>query len=56
MIVYVLTSGEYSDYRILAVAIDAEKAKLLQAKLNPLHYNDVCIEEYDTKEFDVCRI
>ena len=53
MIVYVLTSGEYSDYRILAVAIDAEKAKLLQAKLNPLHYNDVCIEEYDTKEFDV---
>lgn len=53
MKVYVITSGEYSDYCILAVALSGEKAEQICAMLNGS--NGYCsdtatIEEYDTDE------
>lgn len=51
MKVYVITSGEYSDYGIRAVALSREKAELICAMLNSTerYYGDVAtIEEYDT--------
>lgn len=53
MKVYVITSGEYSDYGIRAVALSREKAELICAMLNSTerYYSDVVtIEEYDTDE------
>ena len=53
MKVYVITSGEYSDYGIRAVALSREKAELICAMLNSTErdYGDVAtIEEYDTDE------
>lgn len=53
MKVYVITSGEYSDYGIRAVALSREKAELICAMLNSTkrYYSDVAtIEEYDTDE------
>ena len=53
MKVYVITSGEYSDYGIRAVALSREKAELICAMLNSekRYYCDVAtIEEYDTDE------
>ena len=53
MKVYVITSGEYSDYSILAVSLSREKAELICAMLNSTkrYYSDVAtIEEYDTDE------
>ena len=53
MKVYVITSGEYSDYGIQAVALSREKAELICAMLNSpkIDYSDATrIEEYDTDE------
>lgn len=53
MKVYVITSGEYSDYCILTVVLSREKAELICAMLNSQkrYYSDaVIIEEYDTDE------
>lgn len=53
MKVYVITSGEYSEYSIRAVALSREKAELICAMLNSekRYYCDVAtIEEYDTGE------
>lgn len=53
MKVYVITSGEYSDYCIRTVALSREKAELICAMLNSekRYYCDVAtIEEYDTDE------
>ena len=56
MKVYVITSGEYSDYGIRAVALSREKAALICAMLNSTkrYYSDVAtIEEYDTDEIQI---
>lgn len=53
MKVYVITSGEYSDYGIQAIALTREKAEQICAMLNSSkrYYSDVAIiEEYDTDE------
>ena len=53
MKVYVITSGEYSEYGIRAVTLSREKAELICAMLNSTerYYGDVAtIEEYDTDE------
>lgn len=53
MKVYVITSGEYSDYCIQTVTLSREKAEQICAMLNSpkRHYSDVAtIEEYDTDE------
>ena len=53
MKVYVITSGEYSDYYINAVALTRENAEQICAMLNSpkSHYSDVAtIKEYDTDE------
>lgn len=53
MKVYVITSGEYSDYYINAVALTRENAEQICAMLNSpkRHYSDVAtIQEYDTDE------
>ena len=53
MKVYVITSGEYSDYGIQTVALSREKAELICATLNSpkRDYSDAAtIEEYDTDE------
>ena len=53
MKVYVITSGEYSDYCILTVVLSREKAEQICAMLNSQkrYYSDAAIiEEYDTDE------
>lgn len=54
MKVYVITSGEYSDYYINAVALTRENAEQICAMLNSpkRHYSDVAtIKEYDTGNY-----
>lgn len=49
MKVYVITSGEYSDYGIRAVEIDRNRAECICATLNKdIFYDRYEIEEYDT--------
>lgn len=53
MKVYVITSGEYSDYCINAVALTREKAEQICAMLNGSNgyrSDTAIIEEYDTDE------
>ena len=50
MKVYVITKGIYSDYRICAVALDKDKAKLLQKAYNE-KYCEASIEIYETDQF-----
>lgn len=53
MKVYVITSGEYSEYSIRAVTLSREKAELICAMLNSTerYHGDVAtIEEYGTDE------
>lgn len=53
MKVYVITSGEYSDYGIRAVALSQEKAEQICAMLNSQKRDcsdAATIEEYDTDE------
>lgn len=49
MKVYVITSGEYSDYGILAVATDYDEAVRKMIKFSPT-YGGARIEEYDTED------
>lgn len=48
MTVYVITSGEYSDYHICAVAIDREKAERLKKVYDASEWGGASIEEYET--------
>lgn len=50
MIVYVITCGEYSDYRICAVTLDKMKAEALKKKYDYVDYTGANIEEYDTDD------
>ena len=49
MKVYVITTGEYSDYEILAVATDYDEAVRKMIKFSPT-YTGARIEEYDTED------
>ena len=52
MTVYVVTAGYYSDYHIIGVTLDEEKAELLRKCCESSGCGDgVEIEEYDTDEF-----
>lgn len=52
MIVYVITRGEYSDYSIVAVTLEKEKAEELK-KLYSDKWNEAMIETYDTDDYYV---
>lgn len=49
MKVYVLTSGEYSDYHIVGVLLDEEQARIAAEAMSD-GYKDVEVETYDTDE------
>lgn len=51
MKVYVITSGDYSDYHICAVTLDKEKAEKYAEHIDT-GYQDVNVEEYDTDHID----
>ena len=54
MTIYVVTSGEYSEYGVDAVFLDKEKAMLYCAAHNVKETDDPCwIEEYDTYDDDI---
>lgn len=53
MKVYVITCGEYSDYRICAVTLDKENAEKLKKKCDCFDYTGAFIEEYDTDYSDL---
>lgn len=54
MKVYLITSGEYSDYHIDAVSLDEKEAERICGMLNKNRYCDTCdIEIYDTDEVKV---
>jgi hypothetical protein len=51
MIIYVITSGDYSDYHIEKVFIDKEKAeKYVEYQNRYIKYDECRLEEYDTEE------
>ena len=52
MIVYVITRGEYSDYGIVAVTLEKEKAEELK-KLYTDEWHEAMIETYDTDDYYV---
>jgi len=49
MKIYVITKGEYSDYGIVAVAIDKDKAEELRIAYSGL--DEAMIEEYETDDY-----
>ena len=49
MKVYVLTSGEYSNYHIVGVLLDEEQARIAAEVMSDRH-DDVEVETYDTDE------
>lgn len=56
MKIYVITAGEYSDYHIVAVTTDKEKADNFVKVHNDskrFYYDDAYVEEYDTEDFDI---
>ena len=56
MKIYVITAGEYSDYHIVAVTKDKEKADNFVKVHNDskrFYYDDAYVEEYDTDDFDI---
>lgn len=54
MRVYIITSGEYSDYEIEHVTLDKEKAERYCAVLNgKSRYEDYRVEEYKLDDFEV---
>lgn len=54
MTIYLVTSGEYSEYGVDAVFLDKEKAMLYCAAHNVKETDDPCwIEEYDTYDDDI---
>lgn len=50
MRIYVITKGEYSDYGIVAVAIDKDKAEELRIAYSD-KWGDAMIEEYETDDY-----
>ena len=57
MKVYILTTGEYSDYHIVYVTLDKEKAEKFVEDTNKYvdknwGYNVVNLEEFDTDDFN----
>lgn len=50
MKIYVITKGSYSAYHICAVAIDYEKACILQKSFSA-EYDPAEIEKFDTEDF-----
>lgn len=52
MKVYVITCGEYSDYRICAVTLSKRKAEKLKRKFDDRGYTSADIEEYETDDID----
>lgn len=50
--VYVVTSGEYSDYHIIGVTMDEEKAHRIADLLSNNYSDEAYVEEYDTDEFE----
>lgn len=59
MKVYVITSGEYSDYKIETVTLDRDKAEQICATINErlieskLYGDTASIEEYNTDEYEI---
>lgn len=53
MKVYVITAGDYSDYHIVAVTEDKEKADNYVKEHNERLNEDAYAEEYDTDDFDI---
>ena len=51
-IIYVVTSGIYSDYHIKAVFSDKEEAEYLTDILNANNYDEARIEEYPLDRYD----
>ena len=52
MKIYVITKGCYSDYHIVTVTDDKEKAEFFKLKFSD-EYDPAHIEEYDTDEYSV---
>ena len=52
MKVYVITKGCYSDYHIIGVALDKEKAERIASFFDD-DYNSSEVEEYDTEKWDI---
>lgn len=52
MKVYVITSGEYSDYGICAVTLDKKQAELLKERYSG-KWDEARIEEYDTDDYKI---
>ncbi len=52
MKVYVITSGEYSDYGICAVTLDKEQAELLKVRYSDKS-DEAYIEEFDTDDYKI---
>lgn len=50
--VYVVTSGEYSDYHIVGVTMDEEKAHRIADLLSECDCDEAHVEEYDADEFE----
>lgn len=48
--VYVVTTGDYSDYKIRAVTVSKEKAEKLKKYYSYDYFSDAEIEEYDINE------
>lgn len=55
MKVYVITSGEYSDYHICTVAQSEKKANALKKLFDKENYTGARIEVYDTKTYQTSR-
>lgn len=58
MKVYAITAGAYSDYHIVAITDDKEKAEALASLINKQYgdnygYGAAYAEEYDTKDVDI---
>ena len=54
MTVYVITEGEYSDYHIIAVSLDKEKAKIIADAFSNT-YDKANVEEYETDTFELIK-
>lgn len=48
--VYVITSGEYSDYHICAVTLNQERAEKLKKFYDKVDYTGAFVEEFETDE------
>ncbi len=48
--VYIVTSGDYSDYHICAASLDKKRAEILAEKYTD-RYDEATVEEYELDEF-----